>query len=181
MKNILAIVGSATANSSNLELVKKMAELSKGRFNMTIFDRLSGLPHFDPALTSENTPDKIVAVRKLIEAADGILFSTPEYIFSIPAGLKNLLEWCVSTTLFSQKPVAVITASANGEKGHEELKMILRTVESVVPDNTTLLIKGIRAKLDPDGRLTDPATLSQIEDLLMNFHHLIENNGHSQG
>jgi hypothetical protein len=36
------------------------------------------------------------------------------------------LEWCISTNVFSDKPVAVITGSANGEKGHEELLLILK-------------------------------------------------------
>ncbi|WP_262886208.1 NADPH-dependent FMN reductase [Sphingobacterium sp. 18053] len=33
----------------------------------------------------------------------------PEYIFSIPSGLKNSIEWCISTTVFSDKPVGIIT------------------------------------------------------------------------
>lgn len=74
------------------------------------------------------------------------MISTPEYIFSIPSGLKNAIEWCVSTNVFSDKPLGLITASANGLKGHEVLQMIMRTLETRFNENTLLLIQGIKGK-----------------------------------
>ena len=112
-KSILAIVGSAGKNSSNLNLVKRIKELTSDNFDLTIFDELSSLPHFNPELSVDNTPKKIEVFRKMISKADGIIICTPEYVFSIPSGLKNALEWCVSTILFSDKPVGIITASAD--------------------------------------------------------------------
>ena len=73
-----------------------------------------------------------VELRKDIERADGVIICTPEYIFSIPSGLKNVIEWCVATTIFTDKPTGLITASANGLQGHEELKLIMRTRSGAV-------------------------------------------------
>ena len=69
------------------------------------------------------------------------MICTPEYIFSLPSGLKNAIEWCVATTVFSEKPIGVITASADGQKGHEELQMIIKTVMARFTTETTLLIQ----------------------------------------
>ncbi len=63
-------------------------------------------------LDGENPPEAVLAFRKQIAAADGVLICTPEYVFTLPGSLKNALEWCVSTTIFSQKPTGLITASA---------------------------------------------------------------------
>jgi NAD(P)H-dependent FMN reductase len=79
-------------------------------------------------------------------------------VFSIPSGLKNLLEWSVSTVIFSDKPVGLITASANGARGHEELQLILSTLGASVHDNTQLLIQGVKGKITPEGTITHQET-----------------------
>ena len=131
-KNIFAIIGSAGKNTANLALVKKIAQITQDELNLNIVESLSVLPHFDPELSVSNPPEIITAFRNSIQQADGIIICTPEYIFSIPSGLKNAIEWCVSTTVFSKKPIGLITASASGEKAHEKLKLIMRTVETIL-------------------------------------------------
>ncbi|HUH18773.1 NAD(P)H-dependent oxidoreductase [Albibacterium sp.] len=160
-KNILAIIGSASSISSNLRLVEKIASLTSKEFNLTIYNDLKTLPHFDPEL-SDNPPKQIIEFRKNIEKADGIIFCTPEYVFSIPSGLKNSIEWCISTTIFSDKPIGIITASASGQKGHEELQLIMKTIMAKFTDETCLLIQGIKGKFDEQGNLTDKETEKKI-------------------
>ena len=174
-KNILAIIGSASKNSANLKLVEKIAELSLNEFKVTIFDKLSDLPHFSPELSIDGTPDIILNFRQLILDADGILICTPEYIFSIPSGLKNAIEWCVSTTVFSGKPIGLITASASGVKGHAELKLIMKTVETNFSEQTTLLIQGIKGKIDDKGNLLDIKTSTDVINFVASFKAFVEN------
>jgi chromate reductase, NAD(P)H dehydrogenase (quinone) len=88
-KNIFVIVGSAGENSSNLKLVNRMAALTASDFDMMVYGSLKQLPHFDPELSMNNPPQIVLDFRSAIEKADGILICTPEYIFSIPAILKN--------------------------------------------------------------------------------------------
>jgi NAD(P)H-dependent FMN reductase len=176
MKTIFAIIGSASENSTNQRLVEFLAESTKNEFNWIIFDELKSLPHFDPELSANNPPKEIQVFRKQIEEADGILICTPEYVFSIPSGLKNALEWCVSTTVFSDKPTGLITASAQGEKGHEELQLILKTLMAKFTNETTLLISGIKGKLDDNGRITDPETAHKLEKFNHFFSELVTKN-----
>jgi len=116
--NILGINGSASKNSSNLTILNKISEIGKLDFDLNIIDDLTILPHFKTELTDNNVPEEIVKFRNQIENADGVIICTPEYVFSIPSGLKNALEWCVSTNVFSNKPMGIITASSSSDKAH---------------------------------------------------------------
>lgn len=175
MKKIFVINGSASDNSSNQKLIYNFADLTKDFFSLTIFNDLKTLPHFDPELTVADTPKVILDFRYDIEMADGILICTPEYIFSIPSGLKNAIEWCVSTTVFSDKPTGLITASANGEKGHEELQLIMKTVMADFTADTTLLIQGVKGKINEQGDITDRKAKDDLTKFIDAFKILINN------
>jgi chromate reductase len=174
-KNIFVIVGSASSNSANLKLVEQIEILTMNEFRLSIYTGLKLLPHFDPELSSTNPPVQIVEFRNAIEKADGIIISTPEYIFSIPSGLKNAIEWCISTTVLSNKPCGLITASANGEKGHEELQLIMKTADAKFTVHTTLLIQGIKAKFDFSGKLIDNDTIKKLNRFIAAFSNTVIN------
>lgn len=162
MNQVLAIIGSANTQSANLYVVQQLAALAQDKFRVNIYNELKQLPHFDPDLSVSNTPTAVLELRQQIADADGVIISTPEYVYSIPSGLKNAIEWCVATTIFANKPTGLITAAANGLKGHEELQLIMRTVEARFTGPTTLLIQGIKGKLDAQGQLTDDKTRTEL-------------------
>ena len=172
-KNIFVIIGSAGKNSANEKLVDNFANLTKDFFSLTIFNDLKTLPHFDPELSADNPPTEIIEFREKIKNADGIIICTPEYIFSIPSGLKNGIEWCVSTTVFSGKPIGLITASASGQKGHEELQLIMKTVMTYFTDDTTLLIQGIKGKINEHGEITDDKTNANFINFINAFKSIL--------
>lgn len=173
-KNIFVINGSASENSSNQKLIDEFADLTKDFFSVTVVSDLKTLPHFDPELSIYNTPKAILDLRHSVETADGILICTPEYILSIPSGLKNVIEWCVSTTVFSDKPTGLITASANGEKGHEELQLIMKTIMTKFTTDTTLLIQGVKGKINAQGHITDTKTKDDLAKFIDAFKKLTE-------
>jgi NAD(P)H-dependent FMN reductase len=168
-KNIFAIVGSASRNSSNQKLVDNIAKMTMDDFNITVYSDLKRLPHFDPELSIENTPREVLDFRENVNQADAILICTPEYVFSIPSGLKNVIEWCIAVTVFTDKPIGIITASANGEKGHEELQLIMRTLMTKFIEETTLLIQGIKGKINEEGEITNSDTLAQLTKFIEAF------------
>ena len=135
------------------------------------------MPHFSPELSIGNTPKIILDFRERINRADGLLICTPEYVFSIPSGLKNAIEWCVSTMVFSNKPTALITASADGKKGHEELQLIMKTVEAKFTEQTTLLIQGIKGKINEQGIITDDKTNLDFITFIKAYEELVNNSG----
>ena len=173
-KKIVAISGSTRSHSSSLSILKIIAALGEELFEMQLFEGLSEIPHFNPDFT-DNPPSQVIYFRKEIAEADGLLICTPEYVFSLPGSLKNALEWCVSTTLFSNKPVGLITASASGEKAHEELLLIMKTIQAKFNDETTLLIQGVRGKINENGKIIDDKTLNNIKKFIHSFSKELEN------
>lgn len=157
-KNIFVIIGSASQNSANQKLVSYFARLTADNFILNIWDDLRSLPHFDPEASGSHPPGEVTVFRERIAKADGVLICTPEYIFSIPSGLKNAIEWCVATTIFTNKPVGLITASASGMKAHEELILIMQTLMAEFTEANTLLIQGIKGKINEQGQITDQKT-----------------------
>ncbi len=173
-KNIFAIIGSASSDSANEKLANNLVELTKEFFKFSFFKDLKTLPHFEPELSVNNLPKEIIKFRKNIENADGIIICTPEYVFSIPSGLKNAIEWCVSTNIFTGKPIGLITASANGQKGHEELQLIMKTVMTIFTEETTLLIQGIKGKINKEGIIADKKIIEDLSKFISAFKTLIE-------
>ena len=175
-KQVFAIIGSASNHSANERLIDYISQLTEDFFDLSIFTGLKTLPHFDPELSIGDPPPEVIDFRKNIENADGIIICTPEYIFSIPSGLKNAIEWCVSTTVFSDKPTGLITASASGQQGHKELMLIMKTVMARYTDQTTLLIQGIKGKINEQGHIADTKTINKLGQFIDAFRTLVLEN-----
>lgn len=171
MKKIFAISGSTRKNSTNEKILRYIAEIYQEDLAIEIFDGIDKLPHFIPG---ENPPAEVKEFRGKIQSADGVLFCTPEYVFSLPGSLKNAIEWTVSTTVFSNKPVAFIVASASGEKAFESLRLILTTIEARISENSTLLIQGAKGKMDENGHISDQFTRENIGNMVESFIKSIE-------
>jgi chromate reductase, NAD(P)H dehydrogenase (quinone) len=167
-KKILAICGSTRVQSANLSIIQYVGELLTGEVEMEIYLELSALPYFNPDLDKETAPDIVEALRGKIKNADGVLICTPEYVFSLPGALKNALEWCVSTTIFSEKPVALITASASGTKAHESLQLVMKTIGADIQEETNLLVQGAKGKIN-DKEITDTVTAEKLKKLALSF------------
>ena len=173
-KKILAISGSTKKNSSNNSILKHIAETYQELLTVKIYDAIDQLPHFNPDLDNENPPAIVREFRDNIQSADGIIICTPEYVFSLPGSLKNAIEWNVSTTVFSNKPVAIIVASASGEKAFESLDLIMTTIEAKIKKDSKLLIKGVKGKIWANGEINDPYTSEKIEELVESLFNCIE-------
>ena len=150
-KKVVAICGSTRTQSVNLSIIQYVGRLLSAEVEFEIYNELSLLPHFNPDLDKERAPDIVETLRDKIRDADGVLICTPEYVFSLPGALKNAIEWCVSTTIFSEKPVALITASASGAKAHESLQLVMKTIYADMTEETQLLIQGAKGKVNNNG------------------------------
>jgi chromate reductase len=173
--NILAISGSTRQKSSNLNLIKAIAELTADVFDITIFDGLTELPHFNADLDGDLLPDPVKEWRKLLRAADGVLICTPEYAIGVPGTLKNAIDWTVSSMEFSKKPVALITASLAGERAHESLLGTLLMIEAKMSIDTQLLISFIKTKVSDHGLIINEGTLEQVLRVTNGLARIIRN------
>jgi len=93
-----------------------------------VFQDLAALPVFSPDLEEALTPAPVLALVQQVQAADGLLISSPEYVRALPGGLKNAIDWLVSREEIIQKPVALVHASHRGDDMLVDLRRVLSTV-----------------------------------------------------
>lgn len=160
MIKILAIPGSLRQNSSSNYILKAILSGATEDIMVEVYEGVGSLPHFnDP----EETPGPVIEFREKLKQSDAVLICTPEYAFGIPGSLKNALDWTVGTGDFVGKPVGVVTASSQGEKGHAALMLVLTAISATVIADATLLIQFVRAKLDNVGNVKDSSLLEQLK------------------
>lgn len=169
MKNIFAISGSLRAQSVNHILIENIARMFADEIKLNIYKGLDKLPYFNPDLERDELIEEVTNFRQQIRATDGVLICTPEYVFSIPGVLKNALEWTVGSGDFAGKPTALITASSLGEKAHESLFLVLKTIEAKISPDTALLISGARTKVNSEGFVSNAETIQSINLLIETF------------
>jgi chromate reductase, NAD(P)H dehydrogenase (quinone) len=160
---ILALPGSLRSNSSSHVILNSLQHLAPANVSIHIYNGIGKLPHFDDA---DPAPAAVTDFRKQLKESDAIIICTPEYAFGVPGSLKNALDWTVSSGEFVDKPVALITASSNGEHAHAALLLILKAISAKVTDETSLLIRFVRSKIDKQGEISDPSVKSQLRDVM---------------
>ncbi|MEX2403742.1 MAG: NAD(P)H-dependent oxidoreductase, partial [Balneolales bacterium] len=67
-KKILAISGSTKQQSTNLNLIKAIAELSADQIELMLYDGLSNLPHFNPDMDDKNVSGHVKDFRQLLQS-----------------------------------------------------------------------------------------------------------------
>jgi chromate reductase len=110
--NILGICGSLRQESLNAALLRAAVELAPPDVSIQIAD-LSGIPPYNQD-DEMNPPRAVADFKALVRSADGVLFSTPEYNYSIPGVLKNAIDWAsrpYGDSVWDGKPVAVMGVS----------------------------------------------------------------------
>ncbi len=177
---IVAISGSLRVISTNSLLVRVAKMQAPPEVEFIIYEGLGDLPHFSSEIDGEASPESVQNFRKLLQSADGVIISTPEYAYGMPGSLKNALDWTVSSGEFDNKPVATISASpsaSGGERAHASLLLTLGAISARVVVGGKLTIPMIRTKLNPAGELTDLATVEALHTLVMALIQGIESAG----
>ena len=166
--HILALSGSLRADSLNTRLLREAARLEP-EHAFEAWERLDDLPHFSPERDTEPPPAPVAELRARIRAADALLVCTPEYIHAMPAVLKNLLEWVVSSGACVDKPAAAWSASPSpegGAKARESLAHTLAVMSARVVPGAALSLTLARSSFDAAGRLADPVQAAAVQRAL---------------
>ncbi len=177
---ILAIAGSLRRDSFNRRLLHAAQRLAPPLLEVQTCDGLGSIPMFNEDIEAEAfARGAVPELRDRIAAADALLIATPEYNQSMPAVLKNLLDWMSrpgAHDVLVGKPVAVIGATA-GRWGtrlaQAALRQVLVATESRVLPGPALYLAGAAGAFDVDGMPCDPdvagslrAVLAAMEDML---------------
>lgn len=164
--SVLLISGNTRPDSVNEQILIWIAERFKEQFNFRIYNRIGDLPHFRSDLTGDEAPLLVKEFYNSIEKADAVVICSPEYVYSLPGSIKNALDWTVSTTLFTNKPLANIVASLAGHHASKELKLIMTTLGAKIHPHCDLLISSIKTKIDKNGIITSEEVINQVDRLM---------------
>lgn len=171
--NIVAMVGSPSKNSINKKVVEFMKDRYKDKLDITILE-IDKLP-FHNYDTEDTPPELIIEMRKQILEADGVLFATPEYNQSIPATLKNAIDWFSRVEAVLMDKPAMIVGASPGRLGtvraQEHLKDILTSqfVGMLPVPKTEVFIGGYYDQVDEDGYLNNEGTIGFLDTCVDNF------------
>ncbi|HXN45146.1 MAG TPA: NAD(P)H-dependent oxidoreductase [Bryobacteraceae bacterium] len=167
---ILGIAGSLRKGSYNRAALRAAVGLVPDGVTLEIFD-LEGIPPFNED-EEPHPPARVTELKARIHAADAILFSTPEYNYSIPGVLKNAIDWAsrpYGHNAWDDKAVAVMGASV-GQHGTSRAQYHLRQVfvfTNMHPLNQPeVMIADASHRFDERGNLTDEKAKELIRQLL---------------
>jgi chromate reductase, NAD(P)H dehydrogenase (quinone) len=167
---VLAISGSLRAGSYNTALARAAADLAPAGVEVELFGGLRDLPLFDADLEG-GTSEPVSRLRREIDAADAVLFFTPEYNGSIPGVLKNAVDWASrprSDAALRNKTVGVAGAST-GRYGalwaQQDLRRVLGVAGARVVSGE-LPVGEAEEAFDESGELTAPLVAERLRNHL---------------
>jgi chromate reductase, NAD(P)H dehydrogenase (quinone) len=135
----------------------------------TQYDGLADLPHFNPDDDWEPLPPAVVDLRAQIDAADAVLFCTPEYAGALPGSFKNLLDWTVGGGEMYGKRVGWINASGlptGAADAHASLRKVLGYLSTEIVEDACAHVPVARQAVGDDGLIGDPQLRARIADVL---------------
>ena len=176
LPRIAVIVGSNRCDSINRKLAQALVRLGAGKFEAT-FARIDDLPMYNQD-NEAHLPPEVVRFKNEIVQADGVLIVTPEHDRSIPAVLKNAIDWGArpwGKNSWPGKP-AFITGTSPGAIGSALAQQHLR---SVMTGLGMILLGGeayVTFKpnlIDEDGDIGDDSTKKFLADFVDRFADLV--------
>jgi chromate reductase len=176
LPRIAVIVGSNRRDSINRKLAQALVRLGAGKFEASLA-RIDDLPMYNQD-NEGNLPPEVVRFKNELARADGVLIVTPEHDRSIPAVLKNAIDWGArpwGKSSWTGKP-AFITGTSPGAIGSALAQQHLR---SVMTGLGMILLGGeayVTFKpnlIDEHGAIGDDTTNKFLQDFVDRFAHLV--------
>ncbi|MEO7359671.1 MAG: NADPH-dependent FMN reductase [Gemmatimonadaceae bacterium] len=173
--NILGICGSLRAASLNRGLLRAAIELAPVGMSITTYTELALIPPYNSDQDGDEIPAVVTALKTAIQSADGILFVTPEYNYSVPGQLKNAIDWASRGGLQSPlrgKPCSVMGASpgiSGTMRMQHHLRQILVFTDSPVLTQPEVIIPKATDRFDASQNLTDASTRDLVARHLVAF------------
>ena len=172
---VAVVVGSNRRDSLNRKLAQALVKLGADRLAFD-FVQIDDLPLYSQDLEAE-LPRSVVRFKSEIAAADALLFVTAEHNRSIPAVLKNAIDWGArpyGQNAWNAK-LAAITGTSPGAAGTAAVQLHLRQVLGILG----VLLMGGEAYIsfkpgliDADGTIADENTRGFLEAFIDQFASL---------
>ncbi|WP_405216946.1 NADPH-dependent FMN reductase [Agrococcus sp. Ld7] len=171
------ICGSIAGSSINRRLANALIKLAPADLQCS-FIEIDTLGLYDRDLDGDYPPEA-TALKKAIEASDGILFVTPEYNRSIPGALKNAIDWASrpwGTNSFARKPVGIAGASPGGigtAVGQQHLRSIMAFCNAPLMNEIEAYITFKEDDYDANDNVVNESTKEFLETYMRSFDNFV--------
>jgi len=161
--NVAVLVGSLRQASFSRKLAHALAALAPENLRLEIVE-IGQLSIYNQDDEDGQVPPAWLAFRQRVQAADAVLFVTPEYNRSIPAVLKNALDIGSRPhghSVWAGKPGAVVSQSPGALGGfgaNHHLRQVLVALNVPTLPQPEAYVAGVAALLDGEGRLVNEAS-----------------------
>jgi chromate reductase, NAD(P)H dehydrogenase (quinone) len=173
---VAVIVGSNRRDSLNGKLARALVDLGSDRFG-AVFVRIDDLPLYNQDHEAP-LPAAVTRFKNELTTADGVLIVTPEHNRSIPAVLKNAIDWGTrpyGQNVWADKP-GFITGTAPGAIATALVQQHLRSVMA----GLGMIVLGGEAYItykpnliDEHGYIGDEGTRKFLRDFVCRFAALV--------
>ncbi|EOA24776.1 hypothetical protein CARUB_v10018055mg [Capsella rubella] len=174
---VAALSGSIRKHSFSTGLLRAAIDLSKEsvRGMEVEYVDISLLPLLNTDLEIDGTyPPVVEAFRQKILEADCILFSCPEYNYSVSAPLKNALDWASrAPNVWATKPAAVISTGGDCGGGRSQYHLrqigVFLDLHFINKPEFTLNAFQPPQKFDEEGNLVDEVAKERLKRVLVSL------------
>jgi chromate reductase, NAD(P)H dehydrogenase (quinone) len=168
--NILSICGSLRKGSYNAALQRTLPSLAPAGLSIKLAPSFAPVPiyNFDDQ-QANGVPALVNEFAELIRAADGLSITSPEYNWTIPGGLKNLIDWLsrLKDQPLEGKAVALQSCAGGllgGSRMQYHLRQSLASIGAQVFIKPEVFVTMSAKKFDEKTlELTDQATKDMVK------------------
>lgn len=174
--NVLVFAASHRKESINRKLARCAAQSvveAGGKVDFTEYGEFDSPLYDDEMFDAAAIPSPVQHFTGKLEMADAVIIASPEYNWSFPGSLKNLIDWASvkNPTPFAGKAVLLLSASPSlrgGAQGLVHLRTPLSALGAFVYPRLFTLSRAHSA-FAVDGRLLDEKLRSELGQLARQF------------
>jgi chromate reductase, NAD(P)H dehydrogenase (quinone) len=182
-RKIAVVAGSLRKDSNSVRLARAIAAEAPKHLSFDIVP-IGDLPFYDPDLDPNPDtgapPAEWTQFRDRINAADAVLFVTPEYNRSVPGVLKNAID--VGSRPYGQsawdgKPAAVVSSSIgpiSGFGANHHLRQSLAFLNMPTLQQPEMYLGSVGDWFDADGKVKNADTRAFLGKFAAKFADWIE-------
>jgi NAD(P)H-dependent FMN reductase len=173
---LLAFAASLRTGSWNRKLIARAAELARAggaEVDLAEFAEFDVPLYNGDVQQRDGVPAGAHALARRLGAADGMLIASPEYNYSLPGTLKNLIDWVsrIRPVPLRGKHGMLLSASTGpigGIRGLWQLRIPLEGLGVILSPDMFALPLAEKAFTD-GGQLSDPATADRLTKMIGSY------------
>lgn len=174
MKKILAFTGSNHSKSINRQVLKfALEQIDRMSFEVKEID----LRDYEPVMLSldeqrENgIPAETIELYELMQGFDGYIIASPEHNGSVPAFLKNIIDWLSRNELkfFHGKPLLLLSTSNGRNGGKTNISFLAESYKRFDAAVSGTYSLPLFSEKFQDGKIKDEGELTLLQNAIKEF------------